>query len=457
MPRTPLYLSALLAVCLAACGQSPTSSQNASLGQGSAPASNGCSLTPQAMNSLPVQSRGVAADWGHRASGRLLAYVGPRSGLSAQSASKLSALGLTASSAGEGWLRLQGDDAGLQTKADRLVEAGEALYVQPEYLYTPSGETPDDPLYVPAQQAQDRQGNLEAAWPVLRGMAAPACGAVTVAVIDTGFVTDGSEDLQANLAPRAAWLNLASNQQGDATPLDGPEAGHGTAVASVIAMTTDNGLGGAGVGHNLLKVLPINAYTRQGGSAGFWSSDVASAIDYALGSATLANGQTLVNPTPARVINLSFGTQGAEDAYLEQHLQRAQQSGVLVVAASGNAGLAQVDSPARSSSVIGVGAVDGAGLRASFSNHGAGLQVVAPGVDVLGSAGGEALQWDGTSFATPYVAAQAGLWLYAHGGRVSGDVRAAFLACAHQAGSATWQDATGYGVLDTLKLVKGGC
>ncbi len=459
MSRKPLYLTALFGLFLAACNQASMPTPNTALGAGAVSTRPTCTLAPQSMTATPtVSARGVAARWSDRAPGRMLAYVGPRSGLSAQGTAHFGALGLTASSAGDGWLRLSGDDAGLQASAAKLVGAGEALYVQPEYLYTPSGATPNDPLYLPAQQAQDRQGNLEAAWSALDGHAAPACGAVTIAVIDTGFIDENSDDLSANLAPRAAWLNLSTGVQGDATPLEGQEAAHGTAVASVIAMTANNGVGGAGAGHNLLKVLPINAYTQRGSELGFWSSNVATAIDYAVGSALLPDGTTLTNPAPASVINLSFGTNGADDAFLEQHLQRAEQAGVLIVAASGNAGHAQVDSPARSSSVIGVGAVDEQGARAGFSNYGAGLQVVAPGTNVLASAGGEELQWDGTSFATPYVAAQAGLWLYAHGGRVGGDVRSAFLNCARQAGNSQWQEGVGYGVLDTLKLLDGpGC
>ena len=56
-------------------------------------------------------------------------------------------------------------------------------------------------------------------------------------------------------------------------------------------------------------------------------------------------------------------------------------------------------------------AVDNQGALAGFSNYGAAsVDVAAPGVDIVSyTAGGQLAWWDGTSMASPYVAAAAEL------------------------------------------------
>jgi serine protease len=56
--------------------------------------------------------------------------------------------------------------------------------------------------------------------------------------------------------------------------------------------------------------------------------------------------------------------------------------GVLVIAAAGNRGLPDVDYPAAYPSVIGVGAVDDKAQLSTFSSHGVGMAMVAPGVNI---------------------------------------------------------------------------
>ena len=61
----------------------------------------------------------------------------------------------------------------------------------------------------------------------------------------------------------------------------------------------------------------------------------------------------------------------------------AEDSGVVVVAASGNDGVAQVGYPAALETVIAVGAVNSSITRAKFSQYGPELDICAPGVEVL--------------------------------------------------------------------------
>jgi serine protease len=84
------------------------------------------------------------------------------------------------------------------------------------------------------------------------------------------------------------------------------------------------------------------------------------------------------------VINLSLG--GPFGTNIEkQAVERAEQAGITVVAASGNDSTPTVGYPAAFPTVIAVGAVDSNLQKASFSQWGPELDVVAPGVEVLSS------------------------------------------------------------------------
>lgn len=84
----------------------------------------------------------------------------------------------------------------------------------------------------------------------------------------------------------------------------------------------------------------------------------------------------------ANIVSLSLGASSKVDAE-ELAFNQAKANGVLAIAATGNSGAGEVAFPARYDSVVGVGAVTFAGEWASFSQYGAGINLVAPGVGVL--------------------------------------------------------------------------
>ncbi|ORY72133.1 peptidase S8/S53 domain-containing protein [Pseudomassariella vexata] len=115
-------------------------------------------------------------------------------------------------------------------------------------------------------------------------------------------------------------------------------------------------------------------------------------------------------------INLSLGG-GASSAWTNA-VQAAYTSGVLTVAAAGNGDEfgnplpVSSQSPANAPNAITVGAIDSSWRPASFSNYGAGVDIMAPGVSVLSSWIGSNTATStisGTSMACPHVV---GLALY---------------------------------------------
>ncbi|HAG80719.1 MAG TPA: peptidase S8, partial [Cyanobacteria bacterium UBA12227] len=120
----------------------------------------------------------------------------------------------------------------------------------------------------------------------------------------------------------------------------------------------------------------------------------------------------------ADVINMSLGG-GGESKLMSEAIDYAFNKGVVIIAAAGNANQNSASYPARYPNVIGVSALDSAGVKAPYSNFGAGVDISAPG----GSEAGKILQetinpqtgtstfagYQGTSMASPHVAGVAAL------------------------------------------------
>ena len=255
------------------------------------------------------------------------------------------------------------------------------------------GYTPNDPLY--GEQWAFSALGLESAWDYNQG----GSSAVKVAVIDSGTAWSVEDLSGTNFDRGAAWDYI----DGDSDPgNDG--YGHGTFITSIIAGTTDNGVGGAGVAANS-AILPLRVADDAGNLAS--NQTLADAINYAVDSG-------------ADIINLSFGQPPYSSdggwaydsiAELEAACQRAKDSGVLVVAAAGNSAIDAVDQPAAYSTVLAVGSVNSDLSRAGYSSH-ANTMVVAPGTDILQeTSNGDYIRMSGTSMASAFVSGVASLLL----------------------------------------------
>jgi len=196
---------------------------------------------------------------------------------------------------------------------------------------------------------------------------APAGHGVTVAVIDNG-ADFGHPDIGPAYDRSLSACFIAPG----CSPVDdiaGEDQGHGVAAASVIAAPI-NDVGVVGVAPR----ATIVSYRAGDSSTGtLTDSAILAALDRAI-------------TDRVDVINMSFGGHSSSPAE-RWMLAEADARGIVAVASAGNGddhsgGKPPVQSPARLSTVIGVGATDSHRALADFSSFGHGLDLVAPGVAV---------------------------------------------------------------------------
>lgn len=211
---------------------------------------------------------------------------------------------------------------------------------------------------------------------------------VTIAVLDTG-IDENHEDLSSKIL--ANGYNFGDNNQSLTD-----YAGHGTAVAGVIAAQINNNLGIAGVvGNQNIKILPLKIQDFRGS---MYVSYAVLAIDYAI-------------EQKVDIINISSGSDYYSEVY-NQAIQKAINNGIIVVASAGNGGHSgnPLFYPATFEGVISVGSTDVNDEVSIFSEHNEYVDFVAPGEDILTTIpNDDYMELDGTSFSAPYVAGICGI------------------------------------------------
>ena len=198
---------------------------------------------------------------------------------------------------------------------------------------------------------------------------------VTVAVLDSGVAADVTLS-----GGRVQYLDLGFGL----LPGTGPEDGHGTAVAGLVAGASPDAPGVA----SAAAILSIRVTGADGSSDSF----------------TLAQGILAAVDAGARIINISMGSY-SDTAVLASAIGYASAQGAVIVASAGNDGAAQLTWPAADSRVVSVGAVDALEQQVYFSNGGAQLKITAPGYGVdTAWLNGQRVSFDGTSASAPLVA-----------------------------------------------------
>lgn len=234
--------------------------------------------------------------------------------------------------------------------------------------------------------------------------------------------------------------------------------GHGTHVAGIASAETNNSTGIAGVagGCRVLVVQVSNSY----GS---------------ISHASFRDGVIYAVDNGARVVNYSAG--GSPSSTKEQGVSYANDNNVVLVASSGNENGAVSWPAAYSTSypnTVAVGATDHNDQRASYSNYGASLNVVAPGGyggsfdanDIysttpnytfnLGSWYGISQNYGymaGTSMAAPHVSGIAALMLSVNPSLTAAQVRNIIQQKADDKGTPGRDDYYGYGRVNAYTSV----
>jgi subtilisin family serine protease len=178
-------------------------------------------------------------------------------------------------------------------------------------------------------------------------------------------------------------------------PVGTDENGHGTHVAGTCA----------GMTYGVAKAASIVGVQVLDSSGSGSTSGVIAGIQWVVNQHASMYGVAVDGSTAGRsVINLSLG--GAFSATLNSAVANAVKAGIVVVVAAGNNNEdATLHSPASEPSVLTVGASTDADARATFSNYGTLVDVMAPGVGVLSPyRNGVVASLSGTSMASPHVA-----------------------------------------------------
>lgn len=214
---------------------------------------------------------------------------------------------------------------------------------------------------------------------------------VVVAVVDSGVTAH--PDLDSQLVPGYDFVSadMVPND-GDGWDADGSDPGsftsdpsttsawHGTHVAGLIgAAHNTTGISGAAPG---VKLQSVRALGANGGK----QSDLFAAIVWASGGSIVG---VPVNPTPAKVINISMGTSSPSSCgvLVQSAVTDTIAKGVTIITSAGNGDEENQPMPALESypgnclGTINVGATAANGDASYYSNYGLGVDISAPGGD----------------------------------------------------------------------------
>jgi len=312
------------------------------------------------------------------------------------------------------------------------------------------GAPPAAADWVRNDQWQTRTLDFRDAWKLSAG------DGVTVAVIDSGV--DGTHpDLAGQVL---SGIDLVEGGNGWTDPV-----GHGTAVAGLLAGRNDDGSGVVGLAPKA-KILPVRVL------------DKANKYD---DPAIVAKGVHWAVDHGATVLNLSLGGQLRSDV-LAEALHYAARHDVVVVACTGNVTAGQTSRavwyPAREPGVVAVAGLvipssssgtssttasasaggngGGSSTESLWSDSLTGPETVlsAPAVNLLGAKPGGYWRVQGTSFASPLVAATAALLRSRYPGMSAANVVNRLIRTARDLGTPGRDDQYGYGEVNPVAALR---
>jgi serine protease len=272
---------------------------------------------------------------------------------------------------------------------------------------------PNDPLYAGQwylKAAQASALRAESAWDSSTGSAG-----VIVAVLDTGIRYEHPDLERAasggRLLPGYDFVSADSDgkftsaNDGDGRDADASDPGdwvttteaalpifddnceaqdesswHGTRVAGLIGARANNSVGIAGLTWRPW-ILPVRVLGKCGG----YDSDILAGMRWAGG---LGVTGVPANPNPARILNLSLGSEDRCPASYQAVIDELVRSGVVIVASAGNES-GPVAAPASCQGVVSVVALRHAGTKVGFSSLGANATIGAPGGNCVNTGANE--------------------------------------------------------------------
>ena len=279
-----------------------------------------------------------------------------------------------------------------QRSAALLRDFGFVRYFEPNEVVTVRlPETNRGPVPAPpalsindpdaGQQWAMQQLDMNAYYAVLNGVKPQKTA--RIAILDTG-VDAAHEDIAAN------YFTIDKRYDNDGM-------GHGTHCAGIAAGVTNNGIGIGSLAGGMDRFVDVTSVKVLGaGGMGTQKSIIAGIIEAA--------------DEGVDVISLSLGaiSNGSRLKAYNQAVKYARDQGAIVVAAAGNSNRdARGYSPANSSGIIAVAAVDQGLKRAVFSNTVNNVKwgIAAPGVAIYSTTPGDTYKaYSGTSMACPFVA-----------------------------------------------------
>jgi serine protease len=352
-------------------------------------------------------------------------------------------------------------------RAAALRDVAGVAFAEPDYLVKPLADVTDTEF---PRQWNLRAVGAPAAWDVTRGDPS-----VVIGFIDSGVIPH--PDLAGKLVPGHDFIDtfsLAADGDGrDSDPTDpgdgflgeGLSSWHGTHMSAIAVGAQNDDYGISGIAPDC-RVMHLRALGRGGG----FVSDVVAALDYGAGLGPDPAGNTRSEPLP--IMNMSLGL--VEDsAELRDACDRANNRGVLLVAASGNSGGA-VLFPAAYDSVVAVAAVNAELETTSYSNSGSKVELSAPGGILVRDAAGDgwpdgvlSAVYDetvfppafshraliGTSQSAPHVSAVAALMLSLDPSLTNTELRELLRSTALDVGTPGRDDANGDGLVQASKAV----
>lgn len=231
------------------------------------------------------------------------------------------------------------------------------------------------------------KSKLPAAWDITKGTSG-----TIVAVLDTGvaythpdlqpsmwtnpgeIAGNGVDDDNNGYVDDHKGINFGTNEYVQNNPMDIDD--HGTHVAGTIGAKGDNTIGVTGVNWNM-KIMPVNVFSGNGESAS--TSDIIEGINYV--RTMKLKGNIIV------AVNSSYGG-GLFSQFEYNAIAGLKSAGVLLVAAAGNDGKSNDQSPEYPANynldnIISVAATDSSDNLAGYSNYGNSIDIAAPGSGIL--------------------------------------------------------------------------